>query len=41
MLAIIGYLGVQIGKKIAEFQTGWKIGFIEGFELSTMKVSTF
>jgi len=41
MLAIIGYAGVQIGKKIAEFQTGWKIGFIEGFERSTMKVSTF
>lgn len=41
VLAIAGYAAVQIGKKIAEFQTGWIIGFIEGFELSTMKVSTF
>jgi len=41
VLAIAGYAAVQIGKKIAEFQTGWKMGFIEGFELSTMKVGTF
>ncbi len=41
VLAIAGYAAVQIGKKIAQFQTGWKIGFIEGFERSTMKVGTF
>tara|TARA_Y100000389_G_C17415638_1_gene493529 strand:- start:1123 stop:1413 length:291 start_codon:yes stop_codon:yes gene_type:complete len=41
VLAFAGYAAFKLGVAVAEWRTGYIIGYLEGFDLGTMKVSTF
>ena len=41
VLAFAGYAAFKFGAAVAEWRTGYIIGYLEGFDLGTMKVSTF
>lgn len=41
VLAFAGYAAYKFGTAVAEWRTGYIIGYLEGFDLGTMKVSTF
>jgi hypothetical protein len=41
VLAFIGYAAWNFGAAVGQWRTGYIMGYLEGFELSTMKVSTF
>ena len=41
VLAIAGYAAVKFGQAIVQWRAGYIMGYLEGFDLSTMEVSTF
>ena len=41
VLAFAGYAAFKFGAAVAEWRTGYIIGYLEGFDLGTMEVSTF
>ena len=38
---IAGYAAFKLGGAVGQWRTGFIMGYLEGFDISTMKVSTF
>ena len=38
---IAGYAAFKLGVAVGQWRTGFIMGYLEGFDISTMKVSTF